>query len=155
MRKVLFLLAVIAAFFVAVPAQAQDYYEYEGVFSLGLGYGFGDDVEPGPYMLSGKYWSPMWELGTEVYWSGDEDDEFDQIGMAWLAYRLYFDDEEMWYGGLGPAFAFESWNGFENEFGGTAFLGYDDYEWGAQLKYTYFDPSIISLVVYYHFNEEY
>jgi len=154
MRKVLFILAVLAAFFVAAPAYADDYYEYEGLFSVGLGAGFGDETDPGPFILSGKYWSPMWELGAEVYYSGDEEDEYDQLGMGWLAYRMDLDDEGQTYVGIGPAFMFENWGGFENEFGGVAFIGWDDYEWGAQLKYAYFDPSIISIVVYYHFNEE-
>jgi len=153
MRKLFLILAVLAALAIAAPVYAQDEYDWAGTFSIGLGYGFGDDTEVGPMMLSGKYWAPQWEVGAEVYYDGDTEDESDQIGMAWLAYRMNLDELGTYYAGVGPAFAFET-NGFANDIGGVVFVGYDDIQYGAQVKYAYFDPSVISIVVYYNFPEE-
>jgi hypothetical protein len=127
-----------------------------GVFSLGLGYGFGEDVEPGPFVLSGKYWADVWEVGAEVYFSGDDADEFDQIGTGWLAYRYDVDveDEGATYLGIGIAGLFEDYTGFENSFGPVGLVGWDSEIWGLELKYQWFDPGIFSFVAYYHLGDE-
>ncbi len=155
MRKALVVLAALALLFVATPTFAQDYMEY-GTFSIGLGGGFGEDIDPGPFVLSGKYWDPEWELGAEVYWSGDEEDEYDQVGMAWIAYRYDLDvqEESAVYVGIGGAGIFEEYSGFENSFGPVGLIGWDAEEWGLEFKYSWFDPGIFSVVAYYHFLEE-
>jgi len=154
MRKVLLVLVAAVFLLVAAPAFAQgdDYLEY-GTFSLGLGAGFGDDVDPGQWILSGKYWDPMWEVGAEMYWTGDEEDEYDQIGMAWIAYRYDLDvqEESATYVGIGAAGIFEEWSGYENQFGPVGIVGWDADIWGLELKWAYFDPSVFSVVAYYHF----
>lgn len=152
MRKVFMLLLALGILLVASPAFAQDM-EY-GTFSLGLGGGFGDDTDPGPFVISGKYWDPSWELGADVYFSGDEEDEYDQVGLVWLAYRydLNVSEDGAAYVGIGGAGIFEEQN-FGTQFGPIGLVGWDADVWGAELKYAYLDPSLISIVVYYHFNE--
>jgi hypothetical protein len=160
MRKVLLILAALAVLLVATPAMAQDGYDYleMGTFSIGLGGGFGDtDTDIGPLVISGKYWDPMWELGAELYTDGSfsDSDEYDQIGMAWLAYRYDLSVEEQGaaYIGIGGAGVFEIFDdNFENSFGPVALVGWDGEEWGLELKYGWFDPSLISIVAYYHFD---
>ena len=151
MRKALIILAAFVLLFAASPVYAQDYMDM-GTFSIGLGGGFGDDTEVGPFVLSGKYWDPMWELGADVYWSGDEEDEYDQVGMVWLAYRydLSVDEESATYLGIGGAGLFED-IGFGSQFGPIGLVGWDSEGWGLELKYAFFDPSIISAVAYWHF----
>jgi hypothetical protein len=152
MRKLLVLLVALGLFFTASPAFAQDYDLEMGFFSIGLGGGFGDDYDPGPLVLSGKYWDPQWEIGADVYWSGDTQDEYDQIGMVWLAYRydLSVNDDSATYVGIGGAGIFQEY-AFGNQFGPIGIVGWDSDVWGAELKWAFFDPSIISAVVYYHF----
>ncbi len=153
MRKVFVILIALVLFFAATPAFAQDYDEWMGTFSIGLGGGFGDDTDVGPFVLSGKYWDPMWEIGGEVYWSGDEEDEYNQIGMAWIAYRydLSTNEDGATYVGIGGAGIFEEQAGFANSFGPVGLIGYDTEVWGLEAKWAYFDPSVLSFIVYYHF----
>ena len=82
MRKVFVILVALGMFFLASPTFASDGCgwcgdEMIGTLSLGIGGGFGDETEVGPLVASGKYWDINWELGAEVYWSGDEEDEYD------------------------------------------------------------------------------
>jgi hypothetical protein len=153
MRKALIVLVALVMIFAAAPAFAQNYTEM-GTFSIGLGGGFGDSTDVGPFILSGKYWDPMWELGAEVYWSGDTEDEYDQIGMAWLAYRydLSVEEENAIYAGIGGAGVFEDYD-FGNQFGPIGMIGWDATQWGLEFKWAWFDPSVLSLVAYYHFAE--
>lgn len=163
MRKVILIMAALAVLLAATPAFAQDDYDYleMGTFSLGLGGGFGDaDVDVGPFVISGKYWDPMWEIGAEIFTDGsfEDSEDYDQFGMAWLAYRydLSVEEEGAAYLGIGGAGVFETIDGnFGNEFGPVGLVGWDGEEWGLELKYCYFDPSLISIVAYYHFPSDF
>lgn len=153
MRKGLLIILALALMLVAAPAYAQGTMYDMGVFSVGLGGGFSDDPSVGPFILSGKYWTEQWELGGEVLASGDTKDEYDQIGLAWLAYRYDIDvnEDSATYFGLGLAGIFEDYGGFENTWGPTGLVGWDADIWGLELKYSWFDPGVASFVVYYHF----
>ncbi len=162
MRKVLLLLLALVMLSAASPAFAQQTDELTGIFSIGLGVGKGEDVDPGPYILSAKYWDPSWELGFEGYLDGDADDDNDALGMLWGIYRISLTDEGDFYVGAGAAVVFENYSpsaadqqvngaaGFENAFGPIVTVGYDLVDYGFELKYGWFDPGIISLVAYYH-----
>lgn len=151
MRKFLAIIVALVVFLVASPAYAQD--DFVGTWSVGLGGGFSDGVDVGQFVISGKYWDPMWEVGGEIFFTGDEDDEYDQIGMIWVAYRydLAVNSDSATYVGIGGAGIFEDWTGFENTFGPIGLVGWDADQWGLELKWAYFDPSVISACAYYHF----
>ena len=156
MRKVLMILLALSLLLVASPAFAQDMEMEYGTFSIGLGGAFGDEIDPGPIVISGKYWDPMWEIGADLYFAGEEESaDYDQLGMVWVAYRydLNVSEEGSTYVGIGGAGIFEEWD-FENQFGPVGLVGWDSEVWGAELKYAYFDPSIISVVIYYHIDDQ-
>jgi len=158
MRKVLIILVALAMFFIAAPAFAQDEYDFEmGTWSIGMGGGFSDSTDVGPFVLSGKYWDAQWEIGADVYSSFEsESQDYDQIGMAWLAYRydLSVEEASATYAGIGAAGIFQESEGWSSQFGPVGVVGWDSDIWGLELKWAYFDPSVISAVAYYHFNEE-
>jgi len=149
MRRALLILAAVGLFFFAAPAFAQD--EYLGTFSVGLGGAFGEE-DVGPWVLSGKYWDAEWELGAEVFWSGDDMDEYDQIGFAWLVYRydVWLEEDSATYVGIGGGGIFEE-TMFANNWGPVAVIGWDAQEWGLEFKYGYFDPSVFSICAYWNF----
>lgn len=151
MRKFLVIIVALAVFLVAAPAFAQD--DFEGTWSVGLGGGFSDDVDVGQFVISGKYWDPMWEVGAEIFFTGDSEDEYDQIGTIWVAYRydLSVNSDSATYVGIGGAGLFEDFSGFANSFGPIGIVGWDADQWGLELKWAYFDPSVFSACAYYHF----
>jgi hypothetical protein len=137
---------------IASPVFAQ---EMMGTFSLGLGGGFGEG-DVAPFVVSGKYWDQQWEAGIEAFTSFEEESsDYDQIAFGWLAYRYNLSteyEEGTAYLGVGGGGIFNE-QSFENQFGPVGVLGWDQYEWGLELKYGYFDPGIFSICAYYNFNE--
>jgi hypothetical protein len=153
MRNLFIMIIALTLLLVAAPAFAQDDNTFEeGTWSAGLGGGFGDSVDIGQYVVSGKYWDPQWEIGGEVFFTNDTDNN-DQIGMLWIAYRydLSVNPGNATYVGIGGAGLFSDWNGFSNGFGPIGLVGWDSDDWGLELKWAYFDPSVISACAYYHF----
>ena len=134
--------------FAAAPTYATD---LEGNYSAGLGAGFGDE-DVGPFVLSAKYWSNTFEGGAELFYDSDTGDEVDQFGLVWLAirYDLFVEEGNSTYLGMGGGNLFEK-HSFENGFGYVALLGWDGKKWGFEFKYGYFDPSLYSVVTYWHF----
>ena len=152
MRKGLIALAVLGLLFAATPAFAQD---MMGTFSAGIGGGFGEE-DLGPFVISAKYWDPMWEVGAEILTSfEDESMDYDQLGLVWIAYRydVTYEEDGAAYVGIGGGGIFNQSDWFENQFGPVAMIGWDADIWGLEFKYGYFDPSLFTIVAYYHFNE--
>ena len=161
MKKGLLILVAVVVFLIGAPAYAQDGNDWtmEGTFSAGVGGGFSStDVDTAPFVLSGKYWDPSWELGVEVFTDfTSESDTYDQIAQAWLAYRYDLntgDDVESGttYIGIGASGLFQELDQFGNGFGPIALIGWDSDVWGLEAKAAYYDPLVFSLVAYYHFN---
>ena len=119
--------------------------------SAGMGGGMGDE-NVGPFVVSLKYWSNSWEAGGEIFYDGDKKDMIDQFGFAWLAWRFVLHPEERntLYMGVGLGHLFES-TLYENNSGGMLLIGWDGKNYGLEGKYAWFDPSIYSVVAYYHF----
>ncbi|HDS30801.1 MAG TPA: hypothetical protein ENN67_07130 [Firmicutes bacterium] len=122
-----------------------------GSFSAGLGGGFGDE-KMGPFVVSGKYWSRSWEAGAEIFYDGDKDNDIDQIGLIWAMYRqdLHPEERNWLYAGLGAGFTLEE-NLLKSSTGIVGAIGWDGKDYGLELKYGYFKPSIFSFVAYWHF----
>lgn len=164
MRKALLAVIALGVLMIATPAFAQD--TMMGTFSAGLGGGFGDE-DVGPFVLSGKYWDYEYELGAELFYSGDTEDEYEQLGMIWALYRydLSAEEESTVYMGIGGGFLLDDDEAeipegaevaperseFGNDWGIVAAVGWDAEVWGLEFKYGWFDPSLYSIVVYYHF----
>ena len=145
-KSVLLLIGVII-FLVPHMAHAGD---FDGTLSVGIGGGFGDEkVAPGD--LSVKYWSKFWEIGTEGFLDGTPGNRYDQFGLLWITVRYQLTEEynNSTYMGIGGGALFKA-NVYRLKEGYVTFVGWDAVDWGFELKYGYFKPSIYSLVVYYH-----
>jgi hypothetical protein len=144
-----FLATIVVGILCSAPASMAS--TLPGSFSAGLGGGFGDE-DMGPIVVSAKFWSRSWEAGGEVFYDGDTGDTIDQIALAWVLYRfdLHSEERNYMYAGLGPGNVFNK-NKVEDSFGIIGSLGWDGKDYGLQFKYGYFDPSIYSFVVYWHF----
>jgi hypothetical protein len=142
---------MLSIFLTAAPAMAFPDFGLDGRLSAGLGAGFGDE-DVGPFVLSGKYWSETVEGGLELFYDGDTGDDIDQFGLAWLAvrYTLHPEEGNSTYMGMGGGLMVNK-SSFENSFGYVALLGWDSEQWGFEFKYGYYDPSIYSVVTYWHF----
>jgi len=143
---------VIVFFVLSSPVAAFDLgLDFDGHASVGLGAGFGDE-DVGPGVLSGKYTDDWLEVGAELFYDGDTEDQIDTLALAWLLYRHNLHVEENntpWLGvGIGETFEADS---YEDSFGIVAAMGWEGRSWGMELKWGYFDPSLYSFVVYYHF----
>lgn len=154
MRKFLPFIAILVFLMISSPAWAFDFdlnLETAGRISIGLGGGFGDE-DVGPGVLSGKYVDSFLEVGMEGLWDGDQEDEIDSLGLAWLIYRynLYEEERNTPYIGVGIAHTFLA-DSYEDGFGIIAAMGWDTNFWGLELKWGYFDPSLYTFVAYYHF----
>jgi hypothetical protein len=159
MRKGLITLIALGLMLLAAPAYAQEGTVYdEGTFAVGIGGGFSGDTDVGPFVLSGKYWNETWEIGAEVYTSfEDESQDYDQVGLGWIAWRydVSMTEDGATYVGIGGAGLFEDYTEFSNSFGPVGLIGWDGEEWGGELKIAWFDPIVASGVVYYNFNSDY
>lgn len=154
MRKALFIPLVILLLTAASPAYAFDWdlgLDFDGHASIGLGGGFGDN-DVAPIGISLKYWDTWLEIGGEAYLDNDTEDHIDQLGLLWLLYRMNVYEEENntpWMGaGIGSLI---EENAFEDNFGFVAAMGWEGNKWGMEFKWGYFDPSLYSFMVYYHF----
>lgn len=152
MRRAIPFLFILIMLALPLPAGAFDLgLDFDGHMSVGLGGGFGDN-DVGPGVLSGKYWDEWIEIGGEVFWDNDTEDKIDQLALAWLIYRYNLHEEENntpWLG-VGMGNIFEK-NNFEDSFGFISAMGWEGRGWGMEFKWGYFDPSLYSFVVYYHF----
>jgi len=152
MRRTIIIPAVLAILILAAsPVRAFDLGLGEGDLSIGIGAGFGDD-EVGPGVLSGKYWDDWLEIGAEVFYDNDKENQIDQLALAWLIYRydLHVEENNTPWLGVGFGKIFER-NSFEDSFGYVSAMGWEGRGWGMEFKWGYFDPSLYSFVVYYHF----
>ncbi len=152
MKKYLLILASLLILAIPSPLYALDLgLDFDGNFSVGLGGGFGDN-DVGPGVLSGKYWDDWLEIGGEIYYDGDQEDEIDQLGLLWLIYRhnLHVEENNTPWLGVGIGETLDA-NSYENSFGFIGAMGWEGRRWGMELKWGYFDPSLYSFVVYYHF----
>ena len=146
MKKFLILFLPLVIFLIATPLYA------ESTFAVGLGGGFGDE-DVGPGVLSVKYRMDWLETGGQLFYDGDTEDTSDQLGLAWLVYRLDLHHEENNIPWVGAGFGnlFEA-NSYEDNFGPILEMGWDGKTWGLEAKYGYFDPSLYSFVAYWYFN---
>jgi hypothetical protein len=152
LKNFLILALSIGLFLAAVPAYAFDLgLDFDGNLSVGLGGGFGDN-DVGPGVLSGKYSADWLEVGAELFYDGDKEDEIDQLGLVWLIYRhdLHVEENNTPWLGVGFGETFDA-NSYEDSFGFVSAMGWQGRGWGMELKYGYFDPSLYSFVVYYDF----
>jgi hypothetical protein len=163
MRKCILMLAAICLFLAMVPstfAKDSDDWALNGKWSVGVGGGFNTDSDKtvAPFVVSAKYWVQNYEIGGEAFTDfQSKSEDNDQIGQAWIAYRydvMGADDPGAGttYIGIGGSGIFRDFNTYANSFGPMVLAGWDSDVWGVELKAAYYDPILLSGVVYYHFN---
>jgi len=144
--------------FFAVPAFAQT--ELLGTISIGLGRTFGQG-KAAPYSVAAKYWDKEWEVGGQLYISGDVKDEFEQMGLVYgvVKYVLSGEDFNTTYIGVGGGAIFDEDQrqdethsetvNFKEQIGVVGIAGWDSGYWGIEVTYGYFNPSLIAVNLFY------
>jgi len=170
MRNAILILTAFCLYLTVVPAafaQKENPWILNGKWSIGAGGEFSANIwakDKAPFVVSGKYWTENWEGGAEAFTSFEQmSKEHDQVGQLWIAYRrnVFGSDNTKsgsTYLGIGASTILMEWDqGFYtygSDFGPMVVVGWDSNAWGAELKAAYYDPLVISTVVYYHFGRE-
>jgi hypothetical protein len=124
-----------------------------GEWSVGLGGGF-SNKDVGQYVLSGKYWGVSWEIGAEAFTAfKSKSDKYDQLLQSWVAYHYNLHPyvpnkvEDGPYIGIGLGDVWRA-DALDNSIGPIGVVGWDNDDWGAELKASWYKQTLISVVIY-------